>query len=43
MHLKVEMIVKKLKGLSKSQSKNSKFDEYYNCLFGRKFQQECDI
>ena len=32
----------KLKGISKSQSKNIKFDEYYNCLFGRKYQQECD-
>ena len=32
----------KLKGISKSQSKNIKFEEYYNCLFGRKYQQECD-
>ena len=37
------MIVKKeLKGISKSQSKNLKFEEYYNCLFGRKYRQECD-
>ena len=33
---------KKLKGISKSQSKNIKFEEYYNCLFGEKYQQECD-
>ena len=32
----------KLKGISKSQSKNFKFEEYYNCLFGGKYQQECD-
>ena len=32
----------KLKGISKSQSKNIKFEEYYNCLLGRKYQHECD-
>ena len=32
----------KLKGSSKSQSKNIKFEEYCNCLFGEKSQQECD-
>ena len=32
----------KLKGISKSYSKNIKFVEYYNCLFGREYQQECD-
>ena len=32
----------KLKGISKSQSKNIEFEEYYNCLFGGKHQQECD-
>ena len=32
----------KLKGFSKSQLKNIKFEEFYNCLFGRKYQQECD-
>ena len=32
----------KLKGISKSLSKNFKFEEYYNCLFGRKYQQQCD-
>ena len=31
-----------LKGISKSQSKNIKFEEYYNCLFGREYQKECD-
>ena len=32
-----------LKGISKSQSKLIRFEENYNCLFGRKNQQECDI
>ena len=32
----------KLKGISKSQSKNIKFEEYYNCLFSREYQRECD-
>ena len=34
--------VNKLKGVSKNQSKNFNFDEYYNCLFGGKYQQDCD-
>ena len=32
----------KLKGISKSQSKNIKFEEYYNCLFGGDYQRECE-
>ena len=32
----------KLKGISKSQSKLIKFEEYYNCLFGGEYQKECD-
>ena len=32
----------KLKGISKSQSKNIKFEEYYNCLDGKEYQRECD-
>ena len=32
----------KLKGISKSQSKHIKFEEYYNCLFGGGYQKECD-
>ena len=32
----------KLKGISKGQSKNIKFKEYCNCLFGKEYQQECD-
>ena len=37
------MIVKiKLEGISKGQSKNIKIEEYYNCLFGGEYQQECD-
>ena len=33
----------KLKGISKSQSKHIKFDEYKKCLFGGEHQKECDI
>ena len=32
----------KLKGITKSQAKNIKFEEYYNCLFGKKYQNTCD-
>ena len=32
----------KLKGISKSQSKNIKFEEYKKCLHGEENQQECD-
>ena len=32
----------KLKGISKSQSKNIKFEEYKKCLDGEDYQQECD-
>ena len=32
----------KIKGISKSQSKHIKFEEYYNCLFGGEYQRECD-
>ena len=32
----------KLKGISKSCSKNIKFEEFYNCLCGEKYQPECD-
>ena len=32
----------KLKGISKSQSKNIKFDEYKKCLDGEEYQRECD-
>ena len=32
----------KLKRISKSQSKIIEFEQYYNCLFGSKNQQECD-
>ena len=32
----------KFKGVSKTQSKNIKFEEYYNCLFGVKYQKECN-
>ena len=32
----------KIKGISKSYSKNIKFEEYYNCLFGGEYQKECD-
>ena len=33
---------KKLKSFSKSQSKNIIFEEFYNCLLGRTYQQECN-
>ena len=42
MHLKVEMIVKKINRVSKCYSKNNKVDEHKNCLDGEKRQQECD-
>ena len=32
----------KIKELSKSQSKHIKFEEYYNCLFGKEYQKECN-
>ena len=32
----------KLKGVSKSQSKNIKFEEYKKCLDGEKYQRECN-
>ena len=32
----------KIKGVSKSQSKHIKFQEYYNCLFGGEYQRECN-
>ena len=31
----------KLKGVSKSQSKHNNFEEYKNCLDGKKYQEEC--
>ena len=32
----------KLKGISKSQSKNIKFEEYKKCLDGEEYQRECN-
>ena len=32
----------KIKGISKSQSKHIKFEEYYNCLFSKEYQKECN-
>ena len=32
----------KLKNVSKSQSKNFKFEEYKNCLDGKKYQEVCN-
>ena len=34
--------INKLKGITKTQVKNIKFEEYYNCLFGKEYQKECD-
>ena len=33
----------KIKGVSKSQSKNIKFEEYKKCLDGKDYQRECII
>ena len=33
----------KTKGVSKSQSKHIKFDEYKNCLDGEEYQRECNV
>ena len=33
----------KVKGISKSQSKHLKFEEFYKCLFGGEYQRECNI
>ena len=33
----------KLKGFSKSQSKNFKFEEHKKCLDGEEYQRECNI
>ena len=41
MPLNVEMLVKKLKGVSKSQSKPIKFKEHKKCLDGDEYQREC--
>ena len=32
----------RIKGISKSQSKHIKFEEYYNCFFGKGYQKECN-
>ena len=32
----------KIEGISKSLSKHIKFEEYYNCLFVKEYQKECD-
>ena len=32
----------KLKGISKSQSKHIKLEEYKNCLDGKEYQKECN-
>ena len=31
-----------LKGITRAQAKNIKFEEYYNCLFGKEYQKSCD-
>ena len=31
-----------MKGISKSYSRNIKFDEYKKCLYGEEYQQECN-
>ena len=41
-HLTVELMIKKLKGISTSLSKHGKFEEYKKCLEGGNYQKECD-
>ena len=38
----MEIIKKKVKVVSKSQSKHIKFEEFYNCLVGGEYQKECN-
>ena len=33
----------KIKGITRAQAKNIKFEEYFNCLFGKEYQKTCDI
>ena len=44
MRINVELLEKKnkLKGISKSQSKHIKFEEYKKCLNGENYQRECN-
>ena len=37
-----DVIKNKLKGISKSQSKNNKFDEYKKYLDGKEYQKDCE-
>ena len=32
----------KIKGISKTQARHIKFEEYYTCLFGKEYQKECN-
>ena len=41
-HLKVEMLAKKIKSYLRAQSKKADFDKQYNCFFGTEYQKECD-
>ena len=40
--LNVEIMLKKLKGNFKSQTKPIKFEEYKNCLDREEYQRECN-
>ena len=31
-----------MKGVSESQSKHNKFEEHKDCIYGEKYQKECD-
>ena len=37
-----EKYTNNLKGISNTQTKSIKFEEYYNCLFDGDYQKECD-
>ena len=36
------LVKKKFKGISKSQSKHIKFEEYKKCLDGKNYQRDCN-
>ena len=42
MSVTILMKKNKIKGISKSQSKHIKYEEYKKCLFGEEYQKECD-
>ena len=41
-HLKMEVVAKKLMSISEYQSKSIKFEEFCNCLVRGEFEKKCD-